>query len=155
MAFFDLQKPLESSQAEEVIKTAEYLAPDERTAGRLNRLCTGEFDQDAYDCGRAALYVFGFIENPSDAIPPWKETSKRLTQIEKPELWALAIYQEQILNHTGIIIGTEPEVLVFSKHGVGGQPQVETERGIMEIYPEPLYFRVAGRDGSEAVPTIA
>jgi len=153
--FNELQKPLEQAQAEEIIRIAETQAPDEATAGRLRKLCTGEFDQATYDCGRAALYVFGFIENPSDAIPSWKETSKRLTQLEKPELWALAIYQEQILNHTGIIVGIEPDILVFSKHGVGGSPQVELEQSVMEIYPDPLYFRVTGRGNAEAVPTIA
>jgi len=70
---------------------------------RFSRVVTGEFDPKGYDCGRTALYIFGFIEAPESPIPSWNQVSLNLEPITEPEDWCLAIYQEQIFNHIGIV----------------------------------------------------
>lgn len=139
------ETPIESPQfdTESIIQQALESAPTKEAGERLKKLLEGEFDTNSYDCARTALYVFGFIDNPSDEIPFWVETEKRLTELEKPEPWAIARYQEQIFSHTTVVLATEPIIILLSKHGRYHEPTIETQDEVMEYYPEkPLYFRV-------------
>ena len=115
--------------------------PTEEVKERFLNVLNGDFDSAGFDCGRTALYMHGFIDKPYDDIPPWGKIMERLQPIDSPKPWCLAIYTEQVFNHTGIILSTEPNI-VFSKHGVGGIPKYEPEEDIMEDYPDAQYFRV-------------